>query len=64
MQASVDVDAESWHAESKAIDERKNPQFECPREETQVGETQQDECSDCRIIRRAKYCGEDACYEY
>ena len=56
MKAAIDEDAQSWQTECKDIDEPENPKFEAPREEAQVGETQQDDGSDSRVIRRTENC--------
>ena len=63
VDAAVDVDAQGWHTEGEEIDEGQHPELEHPGEETQVGEAQQDEGSDRRIVRRAEDRREDACYE-
>ena len=63
MKPPIDVDAQCGQTKGETIDERKNPQLERPGEETQVGETQQDERSDGRVVRGSEDCREDACYE-
>lgn len=63
VQAAIDVDAYCRQAEGKGIDQCKNPQLEHPGEKTQIGEAEQNEGADGRVVRRSEHCREDACYE-
>lgn len=54
MYATIDECAERRQTERKDQDKCKQPQFEPQREETQVGKKDQDEHSDCRVVRRPK----------
>ena len=63
VQAAIDVDAYCRQTEGEGIDQCKNPQLEHPGEKTQIGEAEQDESADGRVVRRSEHCREDACYE-
>ena len=63
VHAAIDVDGQSGKAEGEEIYKCEQPQFEYPREKIQIGEAEQDERTESRIVRRSEDGGENACYE-